>query len=322
MSHDIFISYSSINQKIVEKLSAYLEQNGIRCWIAYRDIPVGKDWADFIPQAIKDCKIMVYVHSSTSNASVEINKEIALSLKHGRPILPFKIENTDYAGSKAYHLVTINWIDAFPNPEDHFGTLLSSIRNIFLEIENGTYVEEKQKLSGHGKTTAGTPVKTENNSTKINKYWKYVLSGIIVTIFAIYGGIQYRNYAKIESDLKIYHELVHSAGSDYQTGEDSYASGLHNYEKAAAYEMEYANGKYADKFNLNAQQKKIDLAAEIDSLVYDYKKKATFFEDYEDAICIEQLIHYYKKILLLQPDNDEIIKKKERCEKLLSQLKK
>jgi hypothetical protein len=134
MAHDIFISYSVKDQKIVEGLSAYLEQNEIRCWIAYRDIPVGKDWAEYIPPAIKECKLMIYVHSSTSNVSTEINKEIALCLKKQHPIIPFRIQNIDYSDAKAYHLTTINHIDAFPNPEKYFGKLLTKIQNLFPEL--------------------------------------------------------------------------------------------------------------------------------------------------------------------------------------------
>jgi hypothetical protein len=148
MIHDVFISYSAKDKKIVEGLSAFLEKNKIRCWIAYRDIPAGKDWADYIPPAIKECKLMVYLHSSTSNISIEINKEIALCLKEQRPIIPFRIQNIDYSSAKAYHLTTINHIDAFPNPEEYFGELLKKIQNLFPElITNTTNLDIDNKIN-------------------------------------------------------------------------------------------------------------------------------------------------------------------------------
>ena len=148
MAHDVFISYSFDDQKIVDGLSAYLEQNGIRCFVAYRDIPRGKNWAEYIPPAIENCKMMVYVHSVTANESEMINKEIALCLEYKRPILPFKISDIKYKGAKAFHLVTINWIDAFPDPKEYFGELLNSIKNLFpeLEIEINTRKEEQDRL--------------------------------------------------------------------------------------------------------------------------------------------------------------------------------
>ena len=145
MAHDVFISYSAKDQKVIEGLSAYLEQNGIRCWVAYRDIPAGMDWAEYIPPAIENCKTVVYVHSSSANVSQEINKEIALCLKVQHPVIPFKIQDVDYSNAKAYHLQTINWIDAFPSPEKHFGELLTKIQNLFPELKK-EIPEENRKI--------------------------------------------------------------------------------------------------------------------------------------------------------------------------------
>ena len=55
MKYDVFISYSSHDQKIVEGLCAYLEQYKIRCFVAYRDIPKGKPWPPYIPEALNQC---------------------------------------------------------------------------------------------------------------------------------------------------------------------------------------------------------------------------------------------------------------------------
>jgi len=139
MAYDVFISYSFDDQKIVEELSAYLEQNGIRCFVPYKDIPQGKDWAS----AIENCKIMVYIHSETANESEMINNEIALYSKYKRPILPFKISDIKYEGAKTFHLETINWINAFPNPRKYFGKLLLNIQNLLKDNENN---EEKTEF--------------------------------------------------------------------------------------------------------------------------------------------------------------------------------
>ena len=41
MNHDIFISYSSKQKSIADGVCHYLEENGFKCWMAPRDIPVG-----------------------------------------------------------------------------------------------------------------------------------------------------------------------------------------------------------------------------------------------------------------------------------------
>ena len=141
MAPDVFIAYSFDDQEIVDELTKYLEDNGISCFVADRDIAPGKEWADYIPPAIKNCKMMVYVHSEKADESININKEIALCSKYKHPILPFKISDTKYTGAKEYYLETINWIDAFPNPKNYFGKLLTNIKQ---EIEKIRQEREKR----------------------------------------------------------------------------------------------------------------------------------------------------------------------------------
>jgi len=143
MAHDVFIAYSFDDQKIVDELTAYLERNDVSCFVANRDIPKGKSWAKYLPPAIENCKMMLYVHSETANKSEDIENEIALCLENKHPILPFKISDTKYTGDKKYNLVRINWIDAFPNPKDHFEKLITSTRKI---LEEEKIRLEKDKL--------------------------------------------------------------------------------------------------------------------------------------------------------------------------------
>ena len=41
MAHEVFISYSSVDSTAGETVCLILEQNGISCWIAPRDITPG-----------------------------------------------------------------------------------------------------------------------------------------------------------------------------------------------------------------------------------------------------------------------------------------
>jgi hypothetical protein len=46
MTHDVFISYSSLDKAVADAACAALEAYGIRCWIAPRDIVPGKEWGE------------------------------------------------------------------------------------------------------------------------------------------------------------------------------------------------------------------------------------------------------------------------------------
>lgn len=127
MKYDVFISYSSYNQKIVEAMCAYLEQHKVRCFVAYRDIPKGVVWAKAIVEALDQSKMMVVVFSEEFNMSDQVDREIELASEDKKPILTFRISDAMFKGAKKYYLKNINWIDAFPDPEKVFDALLDNV---------------------------------------------------------------------------------------------------------------------------------------------------------------------------------------------------
>lgn len=165
MKYDVFISYSSRDQKVVEGICAYLEQYKIKCFVAYRDIPRGKPWPPYIPEALNESRMMVVVFSGNFNRSEEVDRELTIATKKKKPILTFRLSDEEFKGTKEYYLSNINWIDAFPNPEITFGELKRNVefllqctrqRNDKLEticFKNGDrYVGELKNgyFHGHG----------------------------------------------------------------------------------------------------------------------------------------------------------------------------
>ena len=138
--YDVFISYSSKNQKVVEAMCAYLEQHKVRCFVAYRDIPKGVVWAKAIVEALDESKMMVVVFSEEFNMSDQVDREIELASEDKKPILTFRISNTMFKGAKKYYLKNINWIDAFPNPENLFDSLLDNVAKLI-----GFSLSEKER---------------------------------------------------------------------------------------------------------------------------------------------------------------------------------
>jgi hypothetical protein len=52
MAHDVFISHSTEDKAVADAVCAILEKNGVRCWIAPRDILPGADWSASIVDGI------------------------------------------------------------------------------------------------------------------------------------------------------------------------------------------------------------------------------------------------------------------------------
>lgn len=143
---DVFISYSSNDQKIAEGICGYLERHNYRCFVAYRDIPRGMPWAKFITEAIDSSKLMVVVFSKHFDISAQTDREIELASENGMPILTFRITDSLFTGAKKYYLKNLNWIDAFPNPVNCFGLLLNSISKLIDTESNGTNIVFNQSV--------------------------------------------------------------------------------------------------------------------------------------------------------------------------------
>ena len=134
MTHDVFISYSSRDKPIADGICATMEQNGVRCWIAPRDIRPGADWGESIVHAIAGSKVFVLVLSHFANASQQIKREVERAVNRGLPIIPYRIEDVMPAESLEYFISTPHWLDAFTPPiEQHAQYLADTVKRILNE---------------------------------------------------------------------------------------------------------------------------------------------------------------------------------------------
>jgi hypothetical protein len=140
MSADVFISHSNKDKTIAEAICHRLEANGIRCWIAPRDIQFGSDWTEGITHGISSCKVFVLVFSDSANTSDHVRREVAKAFSIGLAVIPFRTEDVAPNRSLSYFLETVHWLDAFPSPtESYFGTLADQIKRLLEQpvIANG-----------------------------------------------------------------------------------------------------------------------------------------------------------------------------------------
>ena len=90
MAHDVFISYSLKDKQIADAACVVLETNGIRCWIAPRDIVPGRDWGGSIMEAIRGSGAMVLIFSANANTSAQIKREVERAINKGLPVISFR----------------------------------------------------------------------------------------------------------------------------------------------------------------------------------------------------------------------------------------
>ncbi|MBV8274112.1 MAG: DUF3365 domain-containing protein [Verrucomicrobia bacterium] len=131
MSVDVFISHSNKDKTIAEAICHELEANGIRCWIAPRDIQFGSDWTEGITHGISSSKVFVLVFSDSANTSDHVRREVAKAFSLGLAVIPFRTEDVAPNRSLSYFLETVHWLDAFPSPtESYFGALADQIKRL------------------------------------------------------------------------------------------------------------------------------------------------------------------------------------------------
>ena len=93
MSH-VFISYSRQDTAFVEKLERTLNQRGIVTWRDVHSIPGGTRWFRRIKAGLESSFAVIYVDTSSAEASDWVEKEFMYAQVLGLPILPLKLDTT------------------------------------------------------------------------------------------------------------------------------------------------------------------------------------------------------------------------------------
>jgi TolB-like protein len=108
----VFISYASADTQIAEQLCAALEQAGVPCWIAPRNVRAGESYAAAIVQAINSCRLLVLVLSRRAIESAHVLREVERASSKKRPILTVRLDNTALPPELEYFLSMHQWLDA------------------------------------------------------------------------------------------------------------------------------------------------------------------------------------------------------------------
>ena len=115
----VFLSHSSKDAEFVMSVCNELENNGLSCWIAPRDIEYGANWAESIAKGLfEDTGLFVFFLSENSNNSKQVVREINLAINLEIPILVFSSIDQELQNlALKYYLSTIQHcrLEAFNN---------------------------------------------------------------------------------------------------------------------------------------------------------------------------------------------------------------
>ena len=199
---DVFISHSSKDKVIADKMCEELEARGLKCWIAPRDITPGSEWAVAISDAIATIKVMVVIYSANSAESTQVPKELGLADKRNKFIIPYKIDDMELTGAFDYYLAGAHWIVANPQAGDYKFDELYGVMNGVMQvpvqnITNNTYIDTVKIEAAVAKEF----VKKE----KTNKKWLLpigILAAVVLVMVAVLIGMLVKSSGEEEADDK------------------------------------------------------------------------------------------------------------------------
>ena len=127
LSKDAFISYAGPDKDTAYRLCRLLEEQGIGCWIAPRDVTPGVDYGESIIRAIETTAATVLLLSDHANASVHVKHELERATSKRKRVIPIRIADVRPASSLELHLATLHWLDAFRLSPDQVAAQLASV---------------------------------------------------------------------------------------------------------------------------------------------------------------------------------------------------
>lgn len=199
MDPQIFITYSSKDQKVARTICTALENRGLACWISSRNVKPGQNFQEQIVKAIRGARIMVLVFTANANNSNEIKKELALASQNNLLVIPVRIEDVVPNEAFAYEFATRQWIDLFEDWENSIAHLVELIAAAIDDHPSGNRAKEGLELTGGasalslGKTvTARSATATAPASFLRQPKLRWTMIGGLVVIVAAaiaYGAV-------------------------------------------------------------------------------------------------------------------------------------
>lgn len=131
MKYTAFISHSTKDAAAVGQIRSFLEEHGYTCFVSGRNLKHNAEWQKQLVDSMLDSKMLIYVHSGNSNTSPEVGREINyFADKCHRPILVYRLSDTEYARDRAYYLQSINHIDSLGSATEGLAVLRENVEDV------------------------------------------------------------------------------------------------------------------------------------------------------------------------------------------------
>ncbi len=190
---DVFICYgpSALGGDVANAVCERLEERGLRCWIAPRNILAGSGNSDRdINKGVEDCSLFLFVSDAGSVGSTECERRLKTAVDAGKPIYIYGADDTPYGAGIADMLGFAPRLDASDDPYARIEELVIEVKNELAmysraeaereralnatreaerDRENAKYERERERLAAFERGEGITKMRVGNSSTKLKR---------------------------------------------------------------------------------------------------------------------------------------------------------
>jgi hypothetical protein len=160
------------------EIVAGLEERGIRCWIAPRDVRPGSRFDDEIADALDVCRAMLLVFSKKCNENEYIRREVTVAGENRKNIIPIRIEKDarPLRGLRV-RLCDLHWIDGFVCRERaidelarNYAPLASKVERQEKQQRERTDTERRRQDEGQARLSRAIAAMGEKNRSRFSLF--------------------------------------------------------------------------------------------------------------------------------------------------------
>jgi TIR domain len=111
-SRSAFISHASGDAGLAQQLCAQLESQGIRCWIAPRDLKPGEPYSSEIVRGIEGTDALVLLATPAAVESGNVLNELEQAHRFHKTLLTVMVGRPQISRQLSYYIARLHWIEA------------------------------------------------------------------------------------------------------------------------------------------------------------------------------------------------------------------
>ncbi len=200
-SRDVFICHRTAapDQDIADAICTRLEERGLRCWIAPRNILAGsQNYERDILKGVENCSVFLLVSSFKSIYSEDCEMELRAAVLADKALYSYRIDDTPYDGAFEKAFASVQWLDASDDPYAHLEQLVIDIKGILAQDEKEKSELEEKRLAVREKERLQAELRRTEEQRRLDRLEKLVSSGVAATGVPVANVLSRLKRAEIE----------------------------------------------------------------------------------------------------------------------------